>query len=95
MQSDEKITTTTIHADNMRDLLSAQQMFSQRADCEWSCFETLTALNNAALTILIVDEIDEMAVSGLNELLLLQSALIKAAYAHYRLRDKPVTTKPV
>ena len=90
MLTDEKITTTTdaIRADNMRDLLSAQQMFSQRADSEWSCFETLTALNNAALTILIVDEIDEMAVSGLNELLLLQAALIKAAYAHYRLRDK-------
>ncbi len=91
MLPDEK----TTREGNLRDLQSAQRMFSQRTSDEWSCFESLTALNNAALTILLVDELDEMATSALNErgLLLQQSALIQAAYAHYRLRDKPVTTK--
>jgi len=89
MLPDEK----TTREGNLRDLQSAQRMFSQRTADEWSCFESMISLNNAALTILLVDELDDQAVAGLNELLLLQSALMQAAYAHYLLRDKPVTTK--
>jgi len=84
MHSDEK----TIRAENLKALQDAQQMLIGRADSEHSCFESLLMLNKAALTMLLAPEIDENDAAALCELLMISDALIRAAYAHYRLRDK-------
>jgi len=89
MLPDEK----NIRADNLQSLKDAQRMLMQRSESEHSCFESLLCLNKAALTMLIAPDVDEDDVAALCEVLLIQDALIRAAYAHYRLRTDPVTTK--
>lgn len=90
MLPDEKKLTL---ADNQRDLKTAQQKLLQRSEDSMSCFESMASLNRAALTMCLAPELDEEDLAALGEVLMLQSALIQAAYAHYRLRDEIVTTK--
>ena len=76
------------HANNLRDLQEAKQMLSQRYEDESSCFESLMPLNRAAINLAITPDIGEADISALAEILIMQDALIKAAYAHYRLREE-------
>jgi len=84
MLTDEK----NIRAENQRDLKTAQRMLLQRSEDSLSCFESMASLNRAALTMCLAPELDEEDLAALGEVLMIQSALIQAAYAHYRLRLK-------
>ena len=82
MLPDEK----TIRAENLQALKNAQAMLLGRSESEFSCFESIASLNRAVLTMCLAPELDEEDVVALGEVLMIQSTLIQAAYAHYRLR---------
>jgi hypothetical protein len=82
MLSDEKKT----RVENLRQLRAAERLLLQRTRCQRTCFESISALNRAALTMCLAHELDEEDLVALNEVLMIQESLIQAAYAHHLMR---------